>query len=80
METLAIFPVLLRQMVKVGEESGTLEAMLQKTAALLESELDAAVLQFTRLLEPLIMSVLGVLIGGMVIGMYLPVFNLGSTL
>ena len=80
METIAVFPVLVRQMVKVGEESGTLDKMLSKTAELLESQLNTRITQLTQLLEPLIMSVLGVLIGGLVIGMYLPVFNLGNTL
>ena len=80
MEPLPAFPLLLRQMTKVGEEAGSLDAMLLKTAYLMETELDARLFQFTQLLEPLIMSVLGVLIGGLVIGMYLPIFNLGSTL
>ena len=80
METLTVSPVLVRQMIKVGEESGTLDALLLKTADLLETGLEARVNTLTQLLEPLIMCVLGVLIGGLVIGMYLPVFNLGSTL
>lgn len=76
----AVFPLILQQMVKVGEESGTLDVMLNRAAALLEAELNARIIHLTRLLEPLIMSVLGVLIGGLVIGMYLPVFNLGSVI
>jgi type IV pilus assembly protein PilC len=80
MERLASFPIVLQQMVKVGEESGSLDKMLLKTAELLETQLDSRILYLTQLLEPLIMSVLGVLIGVLVIGMYLPVFNLGSTL
>ena len=80
MQLHAVFPLLLQQMVKVGEESGTLDIMLNKAASLMESELNARIIHLTRLLEPLIMSVLGVLIGGLVIGMYLPVFNLGSVI
>jgi type IV pilus assembly protein PilC len=80
MQPHAVFPLLLQQMVKVGEESGTLDIMLNRSATLMESELNARIIHLTRLLEPLIMSVLGVLIGGLVIGMYLPVFNLGSVI
>jgi type IV pilus assembly protein PilC len=80
MEAHTVFTVLVRQMIKVGEESGSLDALLLKTADILETDLDARVHTLTQLLEPLIMCVLGVLIGGLVIGMYLPVFNLGSTL
>jgi type IV pilus assembly protein PilC len=80
MQPQSCFPILVRQMIKVGEESGTLDALLLKTADLLENEVDSRISAYTKLLEPLIMSVLGVLIGGLVIGMYLPVFNLGSTL
>jgi type IV pilus assembly protein PilC len=75
-----IFPVMLQQMVRVGEEAGSLDNMLDQAAGLLEAELNARMEHFTQLLEPLIMCVLGVLIGGLVIGMYLPVFNLGSAL
>lgn len=75
-----MLPALLQQMVKVGEEAGNLEHMLEKTGELLTAELDARILYLTQLLEPLIMTLLGVLIGGLVTGMYLPVFHLGSTL
>lgn len=74
------FPLLLKQMIKVGEETGTLDCMLIKTAELMEVDLDSQIKQLTQLLEPLIMAVLGVLIGGLVIGIYLPVFNLGSAI
>lgn len=80
MQTLPAFPILAKQMVKAGEESGTLDKMLYKSAELLEMQLNSSIFHLTQLLEPLIMSVLGVLIGGLVIGMYLPVFNLGSAL
>lgn len=73
-----IFPAVLRQMAEVGEESGALDAMLLKAASILETALETRMERFIQLLEPLIMCVLGVLIGGLVIGMYLPVFNLGS--
>lgn len=74
------FPFLMIQMVKIGEESGQLETMLNKSAEFLESEMDAFLIKLSELLEPLIMIVLGVLIGGLVIGMYLPIFKLGNTL
>jgi type IV pilus assembly protein PilC len=80
MEAFPDFPILMIQMVKVGEESGMLEQMLDKMADFLESEIDQFISHLSQLLEPLIMIVLGVLIGGLVIGMYLPIFNLGSTI
>lgn len=75
-----LFPHLLIQLVKIGEESGQLEAMLSKFADLSEADMSAFLKKLNQLLEPLIMLVLGVLIGGLVIGMYLPVFKLGSTI
>ncbi len=80
METLPYFPALVIQMIKVGEESGKLEYMLNKIADLLEADLEQFINHSHQLLEPLIMIVLGVLIGGMIIGMYLPIFKLGSAL
>lgn len=74
------FPSYMLQMVKVGEESGHLDLMLTKTADLYEAEVDRFITQSSQLLEPLIMLMLGVLIGGLVIALYLPIFNLGSTL
>jgi type IV pilus assembly protein PilC len=74
------FPVLMIQLVKIGEETGMIDQMLNKTADFFESEVDLLLSQLGLLLEPLIMLVLGVLIGGLVIGMYLPIFNLGSAL
>lgn len=73
-----IFPTLLIQMSAIGEESGALDAMLDKVAAYYEEAVDNMVDSLTSLLEPLIMSVLGVLVGGLMIAMYLPIFQLGA--
>ena len=73
-----LFPSLAIQMVGIGEESGSLEEMLDKVAVYYENEVDNAVDGLTSLMEPLIMSVLGVLVGGLVIAMYLPIFQMGS--
>lgn len=74
----AIFPTLLVQMSAIGEESGALDAMLDKVAVYYEEAVDNMVDSLTSLLEPIIMSVLGVLIGGLMIAMYLPIFQLGQ--
>ena len=66
------------QMTAIGEESGALDTMLDKVASYYEAEVDNAVDGLTSLMEPLIMSVLGVLVGGLIIAMYLPIFQLGS--
>jgi len=66
------------QMTAIGEEAGSLDEMLDKTASYYEEEVDNAVDNLTTLMEPLIMSVLGVLVGGLIIAMYLPIFQLGS--
>jgi len=73
-----IFPTLLIQMSAIGEESGALDAMLDKVAVYYEEAVDNMVDSLTSLLEPLIMSVLGVLVGGLMIAMYLPIFQLGA--
>lgn len=73
-----IFPSMALQMVAIGEESGALDSMLDKVATFFENEVDNAVDGLTSMMEPLIMSVLGVLIGGLVIAMYLPIFQMGS--
>lgn len=73
-----IFPTLLLQMTSIGEESGALDAMLEKAAIHYEAEVDDAVDNLTALLEPFIMSVLGILVGGLMIAMYMPIFQLGS--
>ena len=74
----ADFPVLLRQMASIGEESGALDDMLSKAADHFEEAVDNKVDNLSTLIEPLIMSVLGVLIGGLMIAMYLPIFQLGQ--
>lgn len=75
-----LFPNMVVQMVAIGEESGSLDAMLSKVADFYEEEVDNAVDSLSSLLEPLIMVVLGVLIGGLIIAMYLPIFKLGSVI
>ena len=72
------FPSMAVQMVAIGEESGSLDAMLDKVATHYESEVDNAVDGLTSMMEPLIMAILGVLVGGLVIAMYLPIFQMGS--
>lgn len=76
----AIFPTLLIQMSAIGEESGALDAMLDKVAVYYEDAVDNMVDSLTSLLEPMIMSVLGVLVGGLMIAMYLPIFQLGAVI
>ena len=78
MENTALFPNMVNQMIAVGEESGSLDAMSAKVADFYEEEVDNAVDSMSSLLEPLIMAILGVLVGGLVIAMYLPIFKLGS--
>jgi type IV pilus assembly protein PilC len=73
-----VFPNMVVQMTSIGEESGSLDHMLGKVADFYEAEVDDAVKALSSLMEPLIMVVLGVLIGGMVIAMYLPIFKLGQ--
>ncbi len=73
-----LFPNMVLQMVSIGEETGSLDGMLSKVADFYEAEVDDAVDALSSLLEPLIMSVLGVVIGGLVIAMYLPIFKMGS--
>jgi type IV pilus assembly protein PilC len=78
MENTGLFPNMVNQMIAVGEESGSLDEMSGKVATFYEAEVDNAVDAMSSLLEPLIMVVLGVLVGGLVIAMYLPIFKLGS--
>ncbi|SFA92905.1 type IV pilus assembly protein PilC [Collimonas sp. OK607] len=78
MENSNVFPNMVTQMVSIGEESGSLDNMLGKVADFYEAEVDDAVASLSSLMEPLIMVILGVLIGGLVIAMYLPIFKLGS--
>ena len=78
MQNANVFPNMVTQMVSIGEESGSLDAMLGKVADFFEDEVDEAVAAMSSLMEPLIMVILGVLIGGLVVAMYLPIFKLGS--
>jgi type IV pilus assembly protein PilC len=78
MQNADVFPNMVNQMVSIGEESGSLDAMLGKVADFYEEEVDDAVANLASLMEPLIMVILGVLIGGLVVAMYLPIFKLGS--
>lgn len=78
MENTGIFPNMVIQMIAVGEESGSLDQMSAKVADFYEADVDNAVDSMSSLLEPLIMAILGVLVGGLVIAMYLPIFKLGS--
>jgi type IV pilus assembly protein PilC len=78
MRTTGVFPSLAIQMTAIGEESGALDDMLDKVASFYEVEVDNMVDSLTSLMEPMIMAVLGVLVGGLVIAMYLPIFQLGS--
>jgi type IV pilus assembly protein PilC len=78
MRSTAVFPSMAIQMTAIGEESGALDMMLDKVASYYEAEVDNAVDGLTSLMEPLIMSVLGVLVGGLIIAMYLPIFQLGA--
>jgi len=78
MQNANVFPNMVTQMVAIGEESGALDGMLGKVADFYEEEVDEAVKTLSSLMEPMIMVVLGVLIGGLVIAMYLPIFKLGS--
>lgn len=77
MANTAVFPNMVIQMVAIGEEAGSLDSMLSKIADFYEAEVDDAVAALSSLMEPMIMVVLGTLIGGMVIAMYLPIFKMG---
>ncbi len=80
MQNCKLFPSMMIQMIQIGEESGTLEKMLNKVSDFYEADLDHLINQLGRLLEPLIMMILGVVIGGLVIAMYLPIFKLGAVI
>jgi type IV pilus assembly protein PilC len=80
MEQQQLFPHMVRQMVAIGEESGSLDEMLGKVADFYEEEVDNAVDALSSLMEPLIMVILGTLVGGLVVAMYLPIFKLGSVI
>ena len=78
MRSTGVFPSMVIQMVAIGEEAGALDDMLDKSANYYEEQVDNAVDNLTALMEPMIMSVLGVLVGGLIIAMYLPIFQLGA--
>lgn len=80
MENTNLFPNMVIQMIAVGEESGSLDDMSAKVADFYEEDVDNAVDNLSSLLEPMIMSILGVLVGGLVIAMYLPIFKMGSVI
>jgi type IV pilus assembly protein PilC len=75
-----VFPPMVVQMIAVGESTGAMDAMLQKIADFYEEEVDAAVAALTAMLEPLMMVVLGVLLGGLIVAMYLPIFELADNI
>jgi type IV pilus assembly protein PilC len=78
MQNAGVFPNMVTQMVAIGEESGALDQMLGKVADFYEQEVNDAVESLSSLMEPLIMAILGVIIGGLVVAMYLPIFKLGA--
>ena len=80
MKQMDLFPHMVVQMVAIGEEAGSLDAMLAKVADFYEEEVDNAVDNLSSLMEPMIMSFLGVVIGGLVIAMYLPIFQMGQAI
>ena len=80
MGNVGVFPGMAIQMTAIGEESGTLDDMLDHVATYYESEVDTLVDNLTTLMEPVIMAVLGIMVGGLVISMYLPIFNLGRVI
>jgi type IV pilus assembly protein PilC len=79
MRQTGLFPNMVVQMTAIGEESGSLDSMLFKVAEFYEEEVSNMVDTLSTLLEPLIMVVLGVLVGGMVVSLYLPIFKLAGT-
>jgi type IV pilus assembly protein PilC len=80
MKATGVFPNMVVQMTSIGEESGALDSMLSKAADYFEDEVDNAVDGLTALMEPLVMSFLGVVIGGMIVAMYLPIFEMGNAI
>lgn len=78
MKSTGVFPVMAVQLTAIGEESGNLDEMLEKVADHYESVVDDMVDNLTALMEPMIMAVLGVLVGGLIVGMYLPIFQMGQ--
>ncbi|MEX2365071.1 MAG: type II secretion system F family protein, partial [Pseudohongiellaceae bacterium] len=80
MKSQGVFPAMLTQMVSIGEQSGALDDMLSKAASIYEEEVDNLVDGLTSMMEPLIMAILGIVVGGLVVAMYLPIFQMGSVI
>ena len=78
MQKVGLFPHMMVQMVAIGEESGKIDTMLNKTADFYEEEVDNMVDNLSSLMEPFIMVILGTLVGGLIVAMYLPIFKLGA--
>jgi type IV pilus assembly protein PilC len=78
MQTTGVFPNMVLQMCSIGEESGSLDQMLGKAAEFYEDEVDEAVKGLSSLMEPFIIVILGTVIGGIVVSMYLPIFKIGQ--
>jgi len=78
MKAEGVFPAMLIQMVSIGEQAGALDEMLAKAAAIYEEEVDTQVDGLTSMMEPMIMAFLGVVVGGLIVSMYLPIFQMGS--
>jgi type IV pilus assembly protein PilC len=77
-QTTSIFPLMVNQMITIGEEAGMLDIILEKLSSILDNELETALGQLTTLVEPIMMILLGLMVGGLVIALYLPIFNMGS--
>jgi len=78
LEKSGVFPPMVCQMVAIGENTGALDSMLKRVGDFYEDEVDNSVANLTALMEPVIMIVLGIVLGGLVISMYLPIFQMGS--
>jgi len=78
MKAEGVFPAMLIQMVSIGEQAGALDEMLAKAAAIYEEEVDTQVDGLTSMMEPMIMAFLGVVVGGLIVSMYLPIFQMGA--
>jgi type IV pilus assembly protein PilC len=78
MAQVGLFPHMVQQMIAIGEEAGSMDAMLSKVADFYEEEVDNLVDNLSSLMEPIIMVVLGILVGGLIVAMYLPIFKLGA--
>jgi type IV pilus assembly protein PilC len=80
MQTTQVFPNMVVQMTKIGEESGRIEDMLNKVADYFEEQVDDLVDSLSKQIEPIIMGILGVLVGGLIVAMYLPIFKMGAAI